>query len=166
MYFSKLRINILEIDYTSRKIYWLIIMLSLIVTLENYTHSWLKILFWIFWTLFVIALAEVYVKIISFMSKHKKRIPRWELNILLKEELSILFALDLPILLYILYSFKIINLVNFILLIKIWWIALLYFYWYKLWILLEKNIIRRFILWFISGLFWILIILLKSYFEI
>ena len=166
MYFSKLRINILEIDYASRKIYWLIIMLSLIVTLENYTDSWVKILFWITWTLFVIALAEVYVKIIYFMSKYKKRIPYERLNILFKEEFSILFALDLPIFLYMLYFFGVIQVWDFVLAMKIWWILLLFLYWYKLWFLLEKNFIRRFILWTTSAFFWIFIIMLKTFFYI
>lgn len=154
-----------RVDYAARKVYGLIITLALIISLQAYSTSSVKIIITILGTLFVIALAETYVHYVALSVKKKGHLSREDFLHLLKEEFSVMVASEIPVILFILEIIGLISLSTAFLLAEILGVVALFIFGYVLGTQLEKKFIRRLCFGLISSLFGLLVISLKLFFH-
>lgn len=162
---KKLKLDSVKIDNASRRVYGLIITLALIISLEGYVQSSFSIIISILGTLFVIALAETYVKYVAETAKKKQRLRSRELIEIIKEEFVIMFSSEIPVLLFFLEIINIISIDTAFFLSKVLGIFALFVFGFILGCLLEKRLIKRIIFGSISAIFGLLIIALKIIFK-
>ena len=98
-----------KVDALARRVYGSLITLTLIVSYDSGEFSPLHIIFMIIGSLFAIAIAEIYVKIMSFILKNKHHPSFAEKGHILKEELHIIMGASIPILLLTLNIFNVIT---------------------------------------------------------
>ncbi len=97
-------------QFGERIIYGILITLALLISLEHKVTSILTIIISIFGTLFVIALAETYVKSITKAVEVKRTLTWNERFDIIKDEFAIMIASEVPVLLFILSLFNILTL--------------------------------------------------------
>ncbi|MCA9486768.1 MAG: hypothetical protein KC548_03900 [Nanoarchaeota archaeon] len=154
-----------RMEYTARKIYGIIITLALIISLEGHVTDSFFVIFSIFGSLFVIALAEIYVHLLTVPVKKEKHLTWEERFAVVKEEFSIMLASDIPIFLFLLSHFGFLSLEEAFFFSKSLALLTLFFFGCYLGYVLNKKMYQRFFMGVLSAGFGFLIVLLKLLFK-
>ena len=152
-------------NYNARKVYGIIITLSIIISLEHEHARSIKIILLVLGALFAIALAEIYVKFTAKVLQKKQKLEKEERRELFREEFSIMFAANIPVLIFFLEIFNLICIETAFFLAKAFSIASLFVYGYMLGVVLEKPFFKKVFTGFMSTTLGFLIILLKLFFK-
>jgi hypothetical protein len=155
------RFNKDKIDFYANRIYGVIVVLSLIISLEYFKANSIRVIITILGTLFTFALAKVYIKYITKSMKYEKRICRHKFREICKEEFSIMLGSEIPLIPFILELINIISLETAFLLSKILGVIILFDFGYIFGKYMNYPIIKRLSAGLISAALGLIIVILK-----
>ena len=149
------------INRFGRRIYGLIIAISIIVWLEYYDAKSWEIIISIWTTLMTIAIAEIYVKTIAHSTKKADEISQYAFKEIMREEGSVLWASLAPTIALLLEVFWFVSQESATLMIEIYIIGVLFIFWYIFWMVAEKSFFEKIIIWIISSSLWVAVVSIK-----